>query len=697
MSSWASKLFAHVSCVRIEVLEWLPTYRWKEVLVPDIIAGITVFIFVIASSPAYAHLAGLPAAYGLYTSTLPVLVYGMLGGGRHASLGPSAITSLFLGSACAKFGYAEGSDDYIQIALNITMISGIMAYLIGICRCGRLVNILGPTVLSAVLIAAAMITVLSEIKHLFGLQLPSSLTYNFEKILWILQNLRSTNVYSLVIGLGSCTVLYAVKHWRQKYKPTPERTAKRAYRWLRIASNGAGVVVYIVGAVAGYVLRGPSGKPPFAIVGAVPAGLQVPSFRLVTAFDTLLQLLPVSFTTLLVYYTVHWSAALRYAVINGYVLDADQDLMAVGLSNIFGTLLVNSFPCGAGLARTALSAESGAVTQMSQFVAAVLTLLALFVLAPLFYYVPQASLAAVVITSITSMIDFKDMVRAYRTDKRDFVVIMVTFFVTFFVSVVEGIVTGILLSLVFVLKTSAFPEITTLGNIPGTTHFKDVAWYPECEQIPGVAIVRMYATLYFANCAHFKEFVHDAALGLLHTSSQPIRYVVLDVSAWVDVDIAALDTLSDIHAELLSFHVQLAFAHVKHNVHERLLKIKFIEKIGGESFVFSSIADAVNARRARAKSIGSEKAATVAIRAEQVRSELYVETVRCGDGLQVKDEVEACACSAPAMVPEEWSSRGSPVTSPLGHAMASGSPDGREDLVAAAAAGGAPTGSSTAL
>jgi len=686
---WACRCFDYVSCVQPECLNWLPSYRWKEQFVNDLIAGVTVFMFVVSSSPAFGILAGLPAAYGLYTSTVSVVVYCLLGGSRQVAVGPTTVTSLVLGSSTAVFGYPVGSDAYVQIALNIAMLSGIISYVVGICRGGALVNFLGPTVLSGFLTAVAMTTFLTQIKSLLGLDIPPSLYYNFEKIVWLLMNLPSTNVYSFAIGLLSSVFLYGVKTLKQTCKATPGRAATRWYRLMRLASNAVSIVALVIGGVVGYLSRGPAGDPPFAIVGMIPVGLQAPNFRFIGDFGVFLRMLPLSAALFLVNYTAHWSVALRFAAIHDYVVDADQELMAVGLSNIFGTLLVNSITSGGGLGRSAINDESGAVTQMAMAISAALTVLVLFFLAPLFYYVPLASLGAVVVTSVLSMMDFRAMVFAYRTDKRDFVVIVLTFLVTFLVGIVEGIILGMLLSFAFVLKTSAFPEIVTLGVVPGTVNFKDVKWYPECEQIPGVAIVRMDATLYFANTAHFKTVVHDAALGLFHTSEEPIRYVVLDVGAWADLDIAAINTLSDIHAELLKIHVQLAFAHAKYNVHAYLLKIKFIEKIGGDSYVFSSVADAVDARPAREKSIDDEVAVTVAVREEEVRSaSAAAENVLYGDGLRVLDDdvhlsrvgrasPSAASRSSPtaaarasptataAVATVAWGARGAPVLSPL--------------------------------
>ena len=286
-------------------------------------------------------------------------------------------------------------------------------------------------------------------------------------------------------------------------------------------------------------------------------------------------------------------------------MDANQEMMSAGMSNIIGVLL-NSFVVSGGLARSAVNAESGAVTLVSTLIAAVLMILALLFFTGAFYYIPMCVLAAVINISVLSMMDFQEMINAYKCDKKDFVVILCTFLCTFFIGILEGISAGVFIAVAFVLRASAFPEVVTMGRLPGTVHFKTIAENPESRQIPGIAIVRMDFNLYFANCACFKHAVHEAAMGRKHTSNKPIRYVILDVSAWTALDMSAINTLSDIHAELLTLHIQLAFANAKVTVKEYLHRMHFIEKIGGDRHLFNSIEDAVRAQPSRKMSMAVE-------------------------------------------------------------------------------------------
>ena len=292
-----------LTCVRLEVIEWLPRYR-REDFVKDLVAGVTVFILMIPQSMSYAILAGMPPIYGLYSSTFPVLVYFLLGGSRQLSMGPMAITSLVLASSCQPYGYAEGSPEYIQLALNLSLITGVIMYLVGLFQGGSMVNFLGPSVLTGFLTASATVIFVTQFKYLLGIPLPSSLLYMHEKIIHLLVNLPFTNVYDLVIGLSACIFLFAVKRGRQVYKPTKERMANRWFRLLYVLFDTAQFAILIIGGIVSYALT-PVGatSPPFQIVGSLPAGLKAPSFQLYTDFTLILRLIPTGFAIALISFT----------------------------------------------------------------------------------------------------------------------------------------------------------------------------------------------------------------------------------------------------------------------------------------------------------------------------------------------------------------------------------------------------------
>jgi SulP family sulfate permease len=157
--------------IRFPIVEWLPKYD-KPKAVADVIAGLTVFVFLVPQGMAYALLAGMPTIYGLYTSIVPLYIYAVFGTSQQLSMGPMAITSLLLGVAAARSGYEEASHDYIAYALNVSLVVGVLVLLLGIFRLGTLANLISPSVLTGFLTASALVISLNQVSPSLSLSTP---------------------------------------------------------------------------------------------------------------------------------------------------------------------------------------------------------------------------------------------------------------------------------------------------------------------------------------------------------------------------------------------------------------------------------------------------------------------------------------------------------------------------------------------
>lgn len=241
---------------------------------------------------------------------------------------------------------------------------------------------------------------------------------------------------------------------------------------------------------------------------------------------------------------------------------------------------------------------------------AVFIIIALELFTPIFYYIPMAILGAIIEVSVASMIDFEEMVKAYYIDKKDCVIMIVSFMSTFFIGISEGVLIGVVLSIAVVLNSTGFPQIVHLGKLPQSQggHWKDIRRFRNAAQIPRIAIIRMDASLYFANSSHFKEVVLAASQGKFHSDSLPIILVILDVSAWIDIDLSGINCLVDIHQELIKRDVQLSFAYAKGRLRDRLKTAKFVEKLG-EQYINMSIDDAIRMLPSRRSTLEIEKEA----------------------------------------------------------------------------------------
>jgi SulP family sulfate permease len=549
--------YSPIANIRVPIVEWLPHYT-KELFWKDLIAGSTVFVFLVPQGMAYAILAGLPPIYGLYSATIPLFIYAAFSTSRQLSIGPMAITSLILGSTCQGYGYADGSPEYIRICISISLLVGYISFFLGLFRLGALANIISHSVLVGFVTASALVIFISQLKYLLGFHVPR-FDYTHQTIGYILEHLPDSNWPAVLIGTITFVLLYIVKEWKSKNKAPSAAYPPLLFKCMVVLVNLSNLLAIIFGSLIAKALIDQGVE--LRIVGEVPSGLKMPSLDIVP-IDEFITLIPSAFALAFVAFANNWAIAVKYARINKYKIEATQELVASGLATMIGVPF-HSFLVAGGLARTAVNAESGAMTQFSAIICGLLMLLALFVFTQFFYYIPMTVLGAIIEVSIIGMIDFHSMREAYKIDPRDCFVMVMTFIVTFFVGVVDGLFVGIFLSVALVMKSAAFPNIVHLGQLPDDEggYFKDIDRFPEASQIPGFAIVRMDASPFFGNIGHFKEVILRASKGDFHSSSVPIHTVILDASAWVDIDLSGIEALRSVYHDLHeSSNVSLAIA-----------------------------------------------------------------------------------------------------------------------------------------
>jgi SulP family sulfate permease len=506
----------------------------------DLIAGSTVFVFLVPQGMAYAILAGIPPIYGLYSATIPLFMYAAFSTSRQLSIGPVAITSLIVGSTSQQYGYADGSPEYIRLCLSISLLVGYISFFLGLFRLGALANVISHSVLVGFVTASALVIFVSQVKYSLGINVPR-FTYTHQTIGYILEHIHESNWRAILIGLVTFALLYLTKEWKRRNKAPSAAFPPLLFNSMVILVNLSNLLAIILGSLIAKAIVDQGGE--LRIIGDVPSGLKMPSLDIVSIGE-LISLIPSAFALAIVAFANNWAIAMKYADANKYKIEATQELVASGLATIVGVPF-HSFLVAGGLARTAVNAESGAMTQFSGIICGSLMLLALFVFTQFFYYIPMTVLGAIIEVSIIGMIDFQSMREAYKIDPRDCFVMVMTLLVTFFVGVVDGLFVGIFLSFVMVMKGVAFPNIVHLGKLSDDegVYFKDVDRFPEASQVPGFAIVRLDASPFFGNINHFKETILAASQGAFHSSSEPIHTVVLDASAWIDIDLSGIEAL----------------------------------------------------------------------------------------------------------------------------------------------------------
>jgi SulP family sulfate permease len=475
----------------LPILDWLPNYN-KQHLKGDFNAGLTMGIMLIPQGMAYAMLAGLPPIHGLYAAIVLQLVYAIFGTSRQLAVGPVAIDSLLVAVSIGQFAQVESSQ-YIHLAILLAFMVGSIHILMSFLRLGLLVNFLSHPVISGFTSAAAIIISVSQLKHLMGIDLGQGQFYN---VLWeALQNVGQINPYTLVIGLSGMLIIVAAKRF------TP--------------SIPAPLVVVIAGVLVvwGFDLS----QQGVSIVKEIPKGL--PSFQtpsLLFDLSAIQQLLPSAFTLALIAFMEATAISkAMHARHNDYKIDPNQELLALGMANTIGSFF-QSFSGTGGFSRSAVNDQAGAKTNLAAIIGACFVILTLLFLTPLFYYLPKAVLASIIMIAVLKLISVQEALDLWKTGhKRDFFILIATFIATLTIGIQKGLLVGVSLSIIGTLYDTLYPNITlndTLLAIP-----------------KNALVIRFEEQLYFANSNHFKEKMEAILREKMESQhTNPIDYAILD-------------------------------------------------------------------------------------------------------------------------------------------------------------------------
>lgn len=527
---------------------WLRRYK-REDLGGDFSAGLIVAVMLIPQGMAYAMLAGLPPVVGLYASTIPLIIYALFGSSRQLAVGPVALVSLLTLTGVSALA-EPGSGEFVALAALLALMVGIIQFGLGLLRAGFVVNFLSHAVISGFTSAAAIVIGLSQLKHLLGVDLKS--TNSVFVLLWdAAQKLGEINLITLAIGLMSIAALVLFRKIAPRF-PAP-------------------LLVVALSALAVYVFG--LHEKGVSIVGDVPQG--VPSFALPAfGLDSVTSLLTVALTISFVGFMESIAVAKSIANREKYKVDANKELVGLGLANVAGSMF-SAYPVTGGFSRSAVNYQSGARTPLASVMTAVLIVLTLLFFTPLFYYLPNAVLAAIVMVAVYGLIDFLEPVKLFKVKKVDGWTLLITFAATLLIGIEQGILVGMAFSLALFIWRSAYPHTTEIGYLPEEEVFRNVNRYPEAQTFPNTLVVRVDASLYFANTAFWESWLNKAAF-----DRPDLKYIVLDFSAVNDIDAVALETLEDLMESLRERDIEVHIASMKGPVRDIVEKAGWTKKFG---------------------------------------------------------------------------------------------------------------------
>ncbi|MDC6361827.1 MULTISPECIES: SulP family inorganic anion transporter [Flavobacteriaceae] len=509
-------------------LSWLKTYN-RSLLYGDLIAGLTLGVMLVPQGMAYAMIAGMPPIYGLYAALVPQIVYALTGTSRQLAVGPVAMDSLLVAAGVGALQLAN-TQDYIAAVLLLALLIGGVQLVLGFFRMGFFVNFLSKPVISGFTSAAAILIGLGQLKHIFGVQISQS-----SKIHQLLGNifdsLGQINLYALGLGIVAILLILLMNRISKKI-PTP-------------------LIIVIIGVLAVLFLN--LETKGIQVVGEVPIGL--PNFQIpVLQWELTGQLLPIAITVALFGFMESISIAKTIEEKHkDYELDANQELRALGLSNLLGSLF-QSFPVSGSFSRTAVNEQAGAKTGMALIFSALLIAGVLLFLTPLFHDLPAAALGAIIIVSVFGLIDVNYPAQLFKSRKDEFLLLIATFLMTLFIGLIEGILLGVLLSLLLLVYRISNPHIAVLGRIKGTDYFKNVNRFPEEVEVEtDKLIIRFDAQLYFGNKDYFKKQLYQQ----IEKKGSGLKYIILNAEAINYIDSSATTLLERIILDLRERGVQL--------------------------------------------------------------------------------------------------------------------------------------------
>jgi len=551
---------------------WLVHYNRLD-LVGDLTAGVIVAIMLVPQSMAYALLAGLPPQVGLYASIVPLIIYGLLGTSRALAVGPVAMISLLVASALSHMELTSVAQ-YVQVAILLAFLVGVIQMVMGILKIGFLVNFLSHPVLSGFTSAVAVVIGLSQFKHLIGVSIPRTES-TFEIIGLIIPQLENTNLVVLALSIASISVLLYFKFFLGRHLTQigiSETIIAPLVKLgpLVIAILGLGIV-----AVGGWDVAF-----SVPIVGKVPAGL--PPFALPT-FDNelIVELLPFAFTLGIVGYLESISVAKALASRRREKVDANQELIAIGMANI-GSSFTGGYSVAGGFSRSMVNFTAGANTPLASIISAGLIALTMLFLTPTFYYLPNAVLGAIISVSVISLFDWKTVQHTWHYNKADFASLVVTFIAVIVLGFENGIMVGVGTSLVLFLWRTSRPHIAIVGQIGDTEEYRNVLRH-DVKTYPNIIAMRIDESLYFSNTQYLETVILETVAD--HPEAE---YFLLICSAVNFVDSSALDVLESLHHSFDGIGVDMYYAGIKGPVMDRFRKIGFVDQIGEDHFFLST-------------------------------------------------------------------------------------------------------------
>jgi SulP family sulfate permease len=529
----------------------------------DVLAGITVAAYLIPQCMAYGELVGVPPVVGLWTILPAIAVYALFGSSRQLSVGPESTTAVMTAAAIAPLLLPDRSN-YTMLAAMLAVLVGGVCIVGSIARLGFLANLLSKPILIGYMAGVALIMIAGQLGKIGGISIEGNTA--FAQLDQFIHQLDRLDGLTLVLAGFVLSFLLMIGRFFPK-APAP-------------------LLAVLIGTAAVSIFH--LDRQGVAVVGEIPAGLpqfSLPSF----APQQLPTLLASALGIAIVGYSDNVLTARSFAVRNQYQIDANQELLALGVANL-GAGLMQGFPVSSSGSRTAIGDTVGSKTQMFSLVAMAVVIVVLLFLRPVLSLFPKAALGAIVIFAAFKLIEIPQFIRLYHFRRSEFFLAIITTIGVLVSDILVGVAVAVGLSVIELFARLARPHDAVQGTVPNLPGLHDIQDWEGAKTIPGLVIYRYDAPLCFANAEDFKL----RALHAIETETTPVEWFALNTEAIVEIDITAADVLAELYDELAARGITFAMTRVKQDLYTQLQRSQLFDKMNEKHIyltLHSTIAD----------------------------------------------------------------------------------------------------------
>ncbi|GLT43983.1 hypothetical protein SLA2020_179030 [Shorea laevis] len=580
----ARKHIVSVLQATFPILSWGRKYKAVK-FKNDLMAGLTLASLCIPQSIGYATLAKLDPQYGLYTSVIPPLIYAVMGTSREIAIGPVAVISLLLSSMVQNIEDPVANPvGYQKLVITTTFFAGAFQAVFGIFRSGFLVDFLSHAAIVGFMGGAAVVIGLQQLKGLLGINHFTNKTDVISVIKAVWRSFEHPwNPYNFILGCSFLCFILITRFMGRR---------NRKLFWLPAI---APLISVILATLIVFLTR--ADEHGVKIVKHIKGGLNPGSVhQLQFKGPHVGEVAKTGLIVAMVALTEAIAVGRSFASVNGYHLDGNKEMVAMGVMNIIGSF-TSCYVATGSFSRTAVNYSAGCETALSNIVMAVTVLISLELLTRLLYYTPVAILASIILSALPGLIDFHEAYNIWKVDKLDFLACVGAFFGVLFASVEIGLLIAVTISFAKIILISIRPGTEFLGKLPGADIYGDVEQYPMAVKTPGVLILRLKsALLCFANANFVRERIMKwVEQGDTKTNSErAIQLVILDLSSLMDIDTSGIASLVELYKNLDSSGMKMAIANPRWQVIHKLKMAGFVDTFGGGR-VFLSVGEAVDA------------------------------------------------------------------------------------------------------